>query len=169
MPTPTYDLIASNVLTSAASSVTFSSIPATYRDLVLVCGNLLNTNPENSNVVIRLNGDTGSNYTTLKASGDGTNTDSRSVSTTFFYTDLDIPFGNTAAQQGLSIVQFMDYSATDKHKTILSRANVANRGVGMYAGRWANTAAITSVQALIEASAGQFAIGSSFHLYGIVS
>jgi hypothetical protein len=169
MPTPTYDLIASNVLTSAASSVTFSSIPGTYRDLVLVCGNLLNTNPENSNVVIRINGDTGSNYSVVTATGSGTNTTSRTASTTFLYADLDVVFGNTSPQVGLNIIEFMDYSATDKHKTILSRSNVANRGVGMYAGRWANTAAITSIQALIEASAGQFAIGSSFHLYGIVS
>ena len=32
---PTYTLISSNVLTTAAASVTFSSIPATFTDLVL--------------------------------------------------------------------------------------------------------------------------------------
>jgi hypothetical protein len=167
--TATYDLIASNLLTSSASSITFSSIPGTYRDLVLVCGNLLNTNPENSNVTIRLNGDTGSNYSVITATGSGTNTTSRAVSTTFLYADLDVVFGNTSAQQGFNIVQFIDYSANDKHKSILLRSNVANRGVGMYAGRWANNSAITSIQVSIEASAGQFAIGSSFYLYGIVS
>lgn len=167
--TATYDLIASNVLTSSASSVTFSSIPATYRDLVLVCSELLNTDPENSNVGIRLNSDTGSNYLVVKASGNGTNTDSRTVTTNYLYADLDVLFGNTAAQKGLTIIQFMDYSATDKHKTVLSRSNVANRGTGMYAGRWANTAAVTTVEATILATAGQFASGSRFHLYGIVS
>ena len=33
----TYNLISSNVLSSSAASVTFSSIPAIYTDLVLRC------------------------------------------------------------------------------------------------------------------------------------
>lgn len=169
MPTSTYDLIASNVLSSSASSVTFSGISGSYRDLVLVCSELLNTDPENSNVGIRLNSDTGSNYLVVKASGDGVNKDSRTVTSNYLYADLDVLFGNTTAQKGLTIIQFMDYSATDKHKTILSRGNVANRGIAMIAGRWANTSAITTIQATILANAGQFATGSRFYLYGIVS
>ena len=36
MPTPTYDLLASSVLGSNTATVSFSSIPSTYQDLVLV-------------------------------------------------------------------------------------------------------------------------------------
>jgi hypothetical protein len=166
MPTPTYDLIASNVLSSSASSVTFSSIPATYRDLVLVI-RAENSQPELSNTLIRFNSDSGSNYSVVTATGSGSSTSSRTVSTTSLYADLDVRFA--PSEPCITIFQVMDYSATDKHKTALSRSNVASRGVGMYAGRWASTSAITSITATIEASAGQYASGSSFHLYGIAS
>ena len=60
----------------------------------------------------------------------------------------------------------MDYSATDKHKTMLSRGGSSSFGVGMNAGRWANTSAVTSVL-VIGQSGLDFAAGSTFYLYGI--
>ena len=62
----------------------------------------------------------------------------------------------------------MDYSATDKHKTVITRASSAGYYIGMSAGRWANTNAITSVSAVME-SGRTWSIGSTFALYGIVS
>jgi hypothetical protein len=61
----------------------------------------------------------------------------------------------------------MDYSATDKHKTVLIRQNsVADSAFAMGA-RWANTAAITSIQ--LSLGAATFSTGTTFALYGIAS
>jgi hypothetical protein len=61
----------------------------------------------------------------------------------------------------------MDYSATDKHKTILSRANVAGTFTMALAGRWANTSAINQVS--IFRTGQTFSSGSVLSLYGIAA
>ena len=62
-------------------------------------------------------------------------------------------------------IDFFDYSATDKHKSALSRLSDAGASVSMSANRWASTAAITSIT--MTASTGTFSAGATFHLYGI--
>jgi hypothetical protein len=158
MATPTYDLIDSEVLASAASSVTFTSIPGTYRDLILVTGFLGNGGDSFGN--IQINSDTGSNYNIVNAVGNGTSASSAAATTT----NIAIA-GSTTTIRNLSIVQFMDYSVTDKHKSILLRANLSSDDTRMVAARWANTAAVTSIQ--INAVSNNFAAGSTFYLYGI--
>jgi hypothetical protein len=160
MPTPTYTPLATVTLGSSASSVTFSSIPATYRDLVMVVNGITTTN---ANLDIRINGDTGSNYPEVLMSGDGSSTYSEATTRTYLRLDYNGFIGTTAGH--VSIVQFMDYSATDKHKTVLARGNNASNGVVATAGRWTNTAAVTSI-ALINTT---FAAGMTVSLYGIVA
>jgi hypothetical protein len=72
----------------------------------------------------------------------------------------------TTAALGMKI-NIMDYSATDKTKTIISRADQAGNGTEAFANRWGNTAAVTSVQILT--STGNWAIGSTFTLYGMLA
>jgi hypothetical protein len=59
----------------------------------------------------------------------------------------------------------MDYSSTAKFTSIISRAKQSANGSEAFANRWANTAAVTSVE--IFTSTGNWASGSSFALYGI--
>ena len=160
MPTPTYDLIASNVLTSSAASVTFSSIPATYRDLVLVADAL---STSSTALEIEFNSDSGNNYYIVQMHGDGSSAASGTETWSAFY-----PYaGVTNTNRMLAVVQIMDYSATDKHKSILARSNRADQRVAANAGRWANTNAITSIK--LTASGHSLASGTTFYLYGIVS
>ena len=159
MPTPTYTALANITLGSSASSVTFSSIPATYRDLVLVSTNSMTTS---ASLFVRFNNDTGANYTTARmynSAGGAT-----PVSDT--YAPAEIGYNTTT---NMGIANIMDYSATDKHKTYLTRWGNADgtNYVQAYAARWANTAAITTVN--IAPSTGQIASGSTFALYGIAS
>ncbi len=159
MPTPTYDLIASNVLGSSAASVSFSSIPATYRDLVLVTTGL--STATEASLRMRLNSDTGNNYNEVWA----INTDSTAYTGISAFISIGIvPDSGGTQGRGLNIIQIMDYSATDKHKTVLSRAGYSS-WVMMYAGRWASTSAVTAIE--LYPNADQFASGSTFHLYGI--
>lgn len=158
--TATYDLIASNVLGSTTTTVTFSSIPATYRDLILVAEVL--GSGGNAGTRIQFNGDTGSNYPQVEMSGNGTTASSGAPTLAY----INGQTGTTTAR-GLTILQVMDYSATDKHKTSLSRYGRADSATAAGASRWANTAAINQIT--IFAPVNTYAIGSTFYLYGIVS
>jgi hypothetical protein len=76
-----------------------------------------------------------------------------------------VELGNT---QSDFIAHIMDYSATDKHKTVLARSNDASMVTYASASRWASTNAITSI--LIDPdSTTQIAVGSTLSLYGIIS
>lgn len=162
MPTPTYTPLANITLTSSAASVTFSSISQAYRDLVLVIkpfGSVSNMSP-----FIRFNGSS-TGYSDVYAIADGSATYSGTRSGTDGYL---IGFAaSDPTSPGEIIVNIMDYSATDTHKTYLSRAGKASAGVDMIAGRWANTAAVTSFT--INANTGSFASGASFALYGVAA
>jgi hypothetical protein len=161
--TQTYRPLANITLGTAASSVTFSSIPATFRDLVVV---LLGEGSTTLEGRIRLNGDTGSNYTYVRMSGDGSAVSSAApaAGTSGFLSSVAKATTTVPLQMTINI---MDYSATDKHKTIVSRANQSANGSEGLANRWANTAAVTSVAILT--STGNWAVGTRVALYGIVS
>jgi hypothetical protein len=63
-------------------------------------------------------------------------------------------------------MDFLDYSTTDKHKTILTRGNNAARpATNMMAVRWPSTAAINTIS--FSAVSGSFIVGSTFALYGV--
>lgn len=154
MPTPTYVPLATQTLGSTASSVTFSSIPATFRDLILIA---LPFASGNTSINLILNSDSNaSNYSQVFMTGDSAGPSSGIRSNDFSFT-------NTTGVQ--SIWQFLDSSATDKHKTLLVRDGTASIYSAARAGRHANTNAITSIQ--LTAAAGTFSIGSTFSLYGV--
>jgi len=158
MPTPTYTPLATVTLGSSASSVTFSNIPATYRDLIVV-GEFVPSGAF-ADMGLRFNSDGGTNYSFVEAAGNGSAAQSNSGSraqAVMLYT--------LGTNRWSFIAQIMDYSATDKHKTVLSRANSAAVVTIMTANRWANTAAITSVT--VRPDASTFASGSTFNLFGI--
>ena len=162
MPTPTYTLIDSVTLSSSAASVTFSSITQDYRDLVLVAQPLsLTASDFGGSSNITFNGDTGTNYSYVRMTGNGSTTDSSSGT----QNRIPGPFQNNSTYNDLFICQIMDYSATDKHKTVLMKKAPLPAEVGAFAHRWANTAAITSIT--FTGISGDFAAGSTFYLYGI--
>jgi hypothetical protein len=162
MPTPTYTPLATVTLGSAASSVTFGSIPATYRDLIIITDTLASS--DSLVLGFRFNGDTGSNYSRVWMLGDGANAGSGTTTNNF------APLANVwSSDRSITRTQIMDYSATDKHKTLLVRWDTNRSGsfVLAQANRWANTAAITSVTVLQDS--GTISAGSRIDLYGIVS
>jgi hypothetical protein len=158
MPTPTYTALATRELTSTATSVTFSNIPATYRDLIFIWSGSGSTSAE---LIIRANGDSSSVYSRVVAQGNGTSASSSAATLSAFYPK----FISTSLEN--IVLQFMDYSATDKHKNALNRSNGAGSYVDMSAFRWANTSAINSLA--VTLTGGNFAIGSTFSLYGVIA
>lgn len=159
----TYDLLDSTTLGTTAASVTFSAISQDYRDLIVV----FSGTGGGSLTKINFNGDTGSNYSAVTAEGDGSSVRSLAFTSNTMFTANWGPTLNST-NIGNTIWQIMDYSATDKHKSVLIRGNLGVSGSAtMTAGRWANTAAITSV--VVAPDSGSFNSGSTFYLYGIAS
>jgi len=158
MATKTYIPIASITLGSDSSSVTFSGIDQSYRDLTVVVQGGLGAS--DGFFFARFNGDTSSSYSYVRMYGNGSSAvsdqgPSRDV--------IDIEAGSMTGDDNSFIMDIMDYSATDKHKTVLTRAN--QNLVTAYANRWANTAAITSIT--FDTTTQQIVAGSKFALYGI--
>lgn len=168
MATPTYDLLDSVTLSSSASSVSFSGISQSYRDLVLMLDGA--TNATTSVLLqLRFNGDSTGSYSYVYMEGNGSTAASSSASG-----QPQIYSGRTWGYQnetGSAIINIMDYSATDKHKSVLLRQNTlapsaAYTLVSQVAGRWANTSAITSVEIR---SNNAYAAGLTAYLYGVAA
>ena len=158
MATPTYTPLANITLGSSAASVTFSSISQAYRDLILV---VAGTGASTYALRLRYNSDTGSNYSRVGMGGNGSSTFSFSGS------DTSVGLGLWQSTQGNIILQVMDYSAVDKHKTGLSRSNSVNAETIAIAHRWANTSAITTMQ--IYGESANIDAGTSFALFGVAA
>jgi hypothetical protein len=164
MPTNTYTPLATVTLGGSDASITFASIPATYRDLILVING---STTGNADFGLRFNGDSGANYSFVYMGGNGSGTASGANSGETQVV-LDAYFWRSTERSNL-VAQIMDYSATDKHKTVLSRNSVASGGVDAFANRWANTAAITSVEVRVSTGGQSFATGTTLSLYGVIA
>jgi hypothetical protein len=156
----TYEPIATTTLGSAQATVTLSSIPATYTDLILVFR--FDKSAADTGSRFTVNNDTGSNYSTTDVRGNGTAASSGRDSTQTFGRYFR-GLANTAADN-IVIMQFMNYSNTTTYKTILTRANNAN-GTEANVNLWQSTSAINRID-IITAS-GTYSAGSTFTLYGI--
>ena len=157
MPTPTYDLISSTTLASATSSVAFGSLPQTYRDLIVVI-QAIRASGE-ANMAVSFNNNT-TNFNRVYMYGTGSATFSGSETT------RQIAFSSS---EGVSnIINIMDYSATDKHKTALIRWNFAGAYVLAQATRWADNAAINTM-VFTDDGGANFEAGSTFSIYGVIA
>lgn len=172
--TGTYTLIASNTLSGTTASVTFSSIPSTYTDLVLVINALAYFGSNTYvNGKIQVNSDTGSNYSATNLYGTGSVAGSNRTSN---QTALANPFFILPANstdnsiRGTAVIQFMDYSNATTYKTMLARSSVTGTTAGgevqADAGLWRSTSAINSITIANNDSATGFVAGT-FRLYGI--
>ena len=160
--TATYEKIAATTLGSSSATVDFTSISGSYTDLILIIN--CTTATGGDDLWIRVNSDTGTNYSLTQMLGNGTSaSSSRRTNFSRFMADNAYP----STTQGFNqIVHFMNYSNTTTYKTFLSRANRADQYVGSTVGLWRSTSAITSINLLL-AGALSFASGSTFTLYGI--
>jgi hypothetical protein len=160
----TYTPIATTTLGSATNLVSFTSISGSYTDLVFV---FTGTNATSSNGMrVRVNGDTGSNYSFTQLYGNGSSAASARGSSE---TSCSI-FVEVGANQSTGIAHFQNYSNSTTYKTILSRGSAANTTADASVGLWRNTAAITSMEFRLTGGAtSNFATGSTFTLYGILA
>jgi hypothetical protein len=153
----TYEPIATQTLGSATATVTFTSIPATYTDLVVVCGVFGNAS---TNLKFRCNNDSGSNYSGTYLFGNGTTAGSGRVSNQ----TSALAYGS-GITQGSFVLHFMNYANTTTFKTVLCRSDDASNQTNTWVDLYRSTSAINRIDLLGDAA--NFSIGSTFTLYGI--
>jgi hypothetical protein len=173
LSSPAYESIDTTTVGVAGSStITFSSISGTYQHLQLRFIAAASTSLPT--MYLRLNSDTGANYVRHRLQGNGTSASSgvnTGETATYMFGSAGI---STAPIFRASVLDIVDYSNTNKYKTMRTLSgddlNGLVAGYGGYAvlssGLWRSTSAITSVSIVINTGAS-FTQYSSFALYGI--
>jgi hypothetical protein len=156
----TYNSIATTTLGTAANSITLSSIPSTYTDLVVV---FVGANAAFDDFILRFNSDSTSNYSTNQLIGDGT-TPIRIRSTSV--AQIQLGAGSTNRINS-AIINVMNYANTSFNKTSLidyiNTNDFMRRTVGLYR----STSAISSIT-IQRSGAGNMNVGTTMTLYGIL-
>ena len=166
-----FELIETQILGSSQASIVFSSLgsySSTYKHLQLRATVRSTTGPASDGLGIRLNGDTGSNYSQhgLYASGSGSPVSFATLNQTSGYTAQIPAAGTTANVFNGSVIDLLDAYSTTKNKTF--RALFGSSGynlVGLYSGAWFNTASVTSIT--VFPFNGSLAAGTRYSLYGV--
>ena len=169
---PSFESIATATGDGTATTLTFSSIPATFQHLQIRGIARRASGTGIADISIRLNSDTGSNYAYHYLQGNGSTVSaSGSASQTSILWSHILPGTNqTASCYGAGIADIHDYASTTKNKTLRlisgfhSNAGSTVDRVNLSSGLWMDTSAITSVSLI---SANAFDTSSTFALYGI--
>jgi hypothetical protein len=164
-PPNSYESIQSFTLGSSSSTVTFSSIPSTYKHLQLRIAAF--TASSAGSISFRFNSDTSASYTYHRLIGNGSSASASSATTSGRTLATIIAAGTTAPSP--AVVDILDYTNTNKYTTVRALCGYDYNGSGevaLYSNLWTNTAAITSIDVIVEGGAS-YAANSSFALYGI--
>jgi hypothetical protein len=156
---------------NGANSITFSSIPSTYKHLQIRATARSNEAAGQSEQLrMRFNGVSTTSYTIHRLSGDGTSVIAEAFASQTFTQTLDAVRNNEPANVfGVGIIDIHDYTSTTKNKTVRTfngyDTNTSGK-VRLSSGLFVNTAAIDSIT-LFMAAGPTFINGTSFALYGI--
>lgn len=167
-----YVLLAEQTVSATVATITLSNIPQTgYTDLKLVAS-ARGTAGSLPDVMLRFNGDSGSNYQAVEVTGDGAS------GSTNAYTTTDAHFqanGNTttASTYTNTEVYIPNYSVAGVAKPFFADAVQENNTTStlvqsrLIAWRWSGTAAISTINILTNG--GNYVEGTTFSLYGIAA
>lgn len=160
----TFELISSvTVGSGGASSIDFTSIPATYTDLCLKVSSRVSDT--DTPVAVKFN-TSSSNFTWKRIYGSGSSASSQSgTDAYYFYTDTAAQTSNT---YGSGEVYIPNYAGST-YKSFSSESLTENNGTTaemfMVAGLWSNTAAINRIT--LTPLTGIFEMYSNAYLYGV--
>lgn len=170
----TYVLISSNTLGASATSVTFSSIPSTYTDLVLRISARSDDTGVFQTIQIRFNNDSGTTYSRVNLYGNGS-TAASALNANLTATRSDYgatASGATASTFGNAEIYIPNYLSTTTIPVGAFGAGETNATaayIATTAGQWRGSAAINRIDISPNFSTVNFVSGSSFYLYGIKS
>ena len=164
-------LISETTTSGSQASVTFSTIPTHFRDLILRVRGRGTASAASGGVILRLNGDSGANYDYEQIESFAAGSDiNQYVGQTGFRAGLLPQATATSGRAGQLTATIADYNGTTFAKSIMSQFSAFTGtggfsiGAGIYGGGWRTASAVTSVAALWES--GNFVDGSIVSLYG---
>lgn len=147
------------------STVSFTSIPSTYKHLQLRCS-IMNTTTNNPRFT--LNNDTiGANYYMHSIYNNNPNVSTYNEANNAG--GIAFAYNESTTSPTASITDILDYSNTNKYKTsrIMSGYDANGTGYIFYrSGLWMSTSAVNRID--ITSTGGNLAQYSSFALYGIL-
>ena len=167
-------LIATASGTGSSGTITFSSIPSTYKHLqirALMRNDTAATTA--SSLRVRFNADTGSNYAHHTLSGDGSTATATGTSPQGYMNVANCNPCNSATSgiMGVSIIDVLDYATSSKNKVLRalsgSDSNAADTTykIVLSSGLWVNTNAITQID--LVSGTGNWTTATKIALYGI--
>lgn len=169
MAITTNNLISRQTVGSAgAASITFSSIPQTFTDLVIKVSS--RDTATDFILSLQFNGDTGSNYTSKLIQGDGASATSQGSTSTKIPTIMSDGSTDTASTFASGDVYIPNYRSANYKSVSVDSAtenNAATAYMRLGASIWSSTSAITSIT--LFPPTGTFVQYSTFSLYGISS
>jgi len=159
----TFELIAAVNLTSAQSTIDFTSIPSTYTDLCLKVS--IRSSADNVTAELAING-VKTNMTQIFCQGSGS---AASSGTSAFINILEDPSSATASTFSNTDIYIPNYAGSN-YKSVsadtVTEKNATDAYARLVAGLWSNTAAINRLT-LNCGAAGNFVQYSSAYLYGV--
>jgi hypothetical protein len=165
-----YESIATANGTGSSGTITFSSIPSTYKHLqIRYIGRNSATGSAFATIRMRINSYT-SVYPLHRLYGNGASASAYSSTTEVYLQDVMEMATNSAATSvyGAGIIDILDYADTNKYKTVRALSGTDNNGSGeiiLGSGLYQQTTAISSIT--LEANGVNWLTNSSFALYGI--
>ena len=168
----TYTLISSNVLTSSATSVTFSAIPSTYTDLVIRASarDSQSGGTIYQSIQVEFNADASSIYSVTILRGNGSAAQSTRFSGLSYTidsagTNSDSATANTFSNTEMYFPNYLSTTSKPYSEFAVAENNATLAGISTTADLYRNTSAITSLK--LSTNGGSFLTDSSFYLYGI--
>ena len=163
-----YELISTTVLSTATASVSFSSIPSTYKHLQIRVAARADNSAEYGALYLRCNGVSTASYSyhELYGTGSGVTSTGNSASTDYpigWNAGANAPTGTFSS----SVVDILDYASTTKNKTMRTLNGMRSSSwyrVYLTSGLFINTSALSSISITGN---GNFVTGSRFSLYGV--
>jgi hypothetical protein len=167
------------VPSGGVATITFAGIPNTYKHLqIRAIGQSSRATFGFDDVILRFNGDTGTNYARHYLGGDGSSAYAGAANTpsTYIYTDSIIGSSTAGASFfGGFVMDIFDYTSTLKNKTVRTLGGIDLNGtVGGQGGRitlnsglWFATPSAINSLILSTASGTNFSQHSQFTLYGV--
>lgn len=169
----TYNLISATTVGTATSTITLSSIPQTYTDLVLrISARQTGTSDVQDSIYVGINGaPSGTSYSVTMLRSNGTTvTSNKELNQPQWNMDQGSTAGgntvNTFANDELYIANYRVSQNKVASGFIAHEDNSTTAYLRASAFLWSDTTAISSL--VLKLGSGQnFAVGSSFYLYGI--
>lgn len=170
-PAGAYDALATvTVPSGGAASIEFAGIPAGYKHLQLRILARSGATASGGNYMnMRFNSDSGTNYTYHALLGDGSSATAAALaSQNAIYLQRMSNNNDAASIYGALVVDLLDYSNTNKNKTVRNLGAYDANGSGriyLVSSAWMNTGAVSSISITPESST--FNQYSTFSLFGV--